>query len=275
MAELLADGKLTESEFEVAQTPIKELWAELPSGERQVWHYFTSAVMHLGSAGAAAYAASFAAYAVATSVATERSDEWESVLRSEEKALMELSATFDAADVMPRKVEDPFADSDEWIAAEGRQLIRALGAYDPKAVDVCLFYMCDYLAKTLGRHLREIPRWQIPGLWFDGWDAAEVDVQLNSRMRIRGWIVCVGNEKCWREPVEFDLRLYARSGRFQGYRFRFGDSRSRDEKAIIGLEMGMSRRIELNPFRITELAPQLPEPVGEWVDEIVRGKITD
>ena len=37
--------------------------------------------------------------------------------------------------------EDPFADSDEWIAAEARQLFRALSADDPKAVEVGLFYL--------------------------------------------------------------------------------------------------------------------------------------
>lgn len=57
--------------------------------------------------------------------------------------------------------EDPFIDSDEWIGAEGRQMLRALTAYDPKAVEVCLYYLGDYLAKTLGRHLRRLPRWDM------------------------------------------------------------------------------------------------------------------
>lgn len=49
--------------------------------------------------------------------------------------------------------DDPFADSDEWIAAEGRQLFRALSAYDPKAVEVCLCYLSDFLAKTFHLNL--------------------------------------------------------------------------------------------------------------------------
>src|SRR3954469_13165070 len=87
--------------------------------------------------------------------------------------------------------EDPFADSDEWIAAEGRQLFRALSAYDPKAVEVWLFYLSDFLAKTLRRHLRQLPRWQIQGLWFDGLDAPEVDAALPGKLRITAWLVCV------------------------------------------------------------------------------------
>ena len=67
----------------------------------------------------------------------------------------------------PPPLEDPFADSDEWIAAEGRQLFRALVGYDPKAVEVALFYLTDFLAKTLGRHLRAAGRWDIPTEHFE------------------------------------------------------------------------------------------------------------
>ena len=115
----------------------------------------------------------------------------------------------------------------------------------------------------------------MPGLWFDGFDAPELDVELPKKVQFRGWLVCVlghsDDGDCWREPVEFELRLCPRSGRFQGYRFRVGDSRPRQEKRVGGLEIGMSRRIDFEPFRIVNLEPQAPIPVGDWQDEFVRG----
>lgn len=172
--------------------------------------------------------------------------------------------------------EDPFADSDEWIAAEARQLFRALSAYDSKAVEVCLFYLSDYLAKILHQHLRRRPRWQIQGLWFDGLDALEMVPQPPDPLRLTAWLTCVAgagdNEDWWREPFEFELRLCPRSGQFRGYRFRVGDPRPRVEKKLIGLEFGMAQRIELQPFRIVDLPPRAPEPVGGWLEEIVRGE---
>ncbi|MBN9519802.1 hypothetical protein J0H58_14975 [bacterium] len=174
----------------------------------------------------------------------------------------------------PPPLEDPFADSDEWIAAEGRQLFRALVGYDPKAVEVALFYLTDFLAKTLGRHLRAAGRWDIPGLWFDGLDAPDVDADPPARLRIRAWLVCVArdNRDWWREPFEFDLRLCPRTGQFRGYRFRAGDHRPRADKELVGLEVGMSKRIEADPFRVVELQPVAPEPVGGWLEEVVRGE---
>jgi hypothetical protein len=174
--------------------------------------------------------------------------------------------------------EDPFADSDEWISAEGRQLFRALSADDPKAVEVCLFYLSHFLARTLAQHLRRLPRWDIQGLWFDGLEAPEVFAEQASKLRITAWLVCVasGNsgEDWWREPFEFVLQLCPRSGSFRGYRFRVGDHRPRDEKKVVGLEVGMSKRIELEPFRVVDLPYVAPRPVGNWLDEIVRGEFT-
>jgi hypothetical protein len=40
---------------------------------------------------------------------------------------------------------------------------------------------------------------------------------------------------------------------------------------VIGLEVGMSQRIELDPFRIVDLPPTVPNPVGGWLEEIHRG----
>ena len=171
--------------------------------------------------------------------------------------------------------EDPYAETNKWIAAQGRQLFRALSAFDPKAVEVCLFYLSNYLVKVLGGHLRRLHRWDIEGLWFDGLDAPELNVGPPWCLRINAWLVCVArqgeSEDWWREPFEFELRLCAQSGRFRGYRFRVGDHRPHAEKKVIGLEVGMSKRIQLDPFRIVVLPSVAPSPVGGWLEEIHRG----
>ena len=48
---------------------------------------------------------------------------------------------------------DFFAEHAEWLAAEVRQLFRANRARDPKATEVALFYLFDYVSKVLRRHL--------------------------------------------------------------------------------------------------------------------------
>src|SRR5262249_23385070 len=177
----------------------------------------------------------------------------------------------------PEAEEDPFKDSDEWIAAEARQLFRALCAYDSKAIEVCTCYLEDYLVKTFRRHLRGRPRWDIEGLWFDGLDALDFATGgASSGLRITAWLRCVAtrgdDEDWWREPFEFELRLDHRTGELQGYRFRVGDHRPRTDKMMVGLEIGMSKRIELEPFRIVDLLYEEPKPVGDWLEEIVRGQ---
>jgi hypothetical protein len=175
--------------------------------------------------------------------------------------------------------EDPFAESDEWIAAECRQLFRALTSYDAKAVEVCLFQFAHYLSLTLARHLRSLPRWDINGLWFDRLDGLELHSEAPSRLRMNGWLVCVQRkdeeaEDWWREPTGFDLQLFPNSGRFQGYRFRVGDQQPREEKMVIGLEVGIAKRIELEPFKVVDLPYRAPTPLGNWLDVIVRGQFT-
>ncbi len=71
-----------------------------------------------------------------------------------------------------RAEEDPFAEDDEWLAAEVRQLFRARRAGDAKAVEVALFYFEHYLTLTLRRHLRlRDPAWDGSRRWLDGLDA--------------------------------------------------------------------------------------------------------
>ena len=62
------------------------------------------------------------------------------------------------------------------------------------------------------------------------------------------------------------------TGRFLGYRINVGDHRPRQEKTLVGLEVGGRKRIELEPtFRIVDMTLPPPKPVGGWVLTVVRG----
>jgi hypothetical protein len=176
--------------------------------------------------------------------------------------------------------EDPFAESDEWIAAEVRQLFRAFSAFDPKAVEICQFYFYDYLAKTLGRHMRKVAPWDTKGFWQDGFNDTEWHIDVPVKVWLTGWLVCVLSadegsdraEEWWREPFQVEVRLDSMTGQFQGSRYCVGDRRPRQEKAIIGLEIGGEKRIELEPaFRIVDMKLPPPSPAGGWVMRVVRG----
>jgi hypothetical protein len=180
--------------------------------------------------------------------------------------------------------EDPFAESDEWIAAEVRQLFRAMSAFDPKAVEVCQFYLYDFLAKTVGRHMRKVVPWDTNGFWQDGFDDTELHISLPTGLHLTGWLVCVlrsgegrdWTEEWWREPFQIEVRLDPITGLFLGYRINVGDHRPRQEKAIVGLEFGGSKRIELEPnFRIVDMTLPPPTPVGGWVMSVVRGNFVE
>jgi hypothetical protein len=146
--------------------------------------------------------------------------------------------------------EDPFIESDEWIAAEARQLFRAQRANDAQAIEVCLFYFRDYLAKTLGRHLQTAPRWQADERWLDGLGAAAPIVVRPGHLLLRDtltWVATPGQnwlqrtlgnvervkERWYRDPFEFELELCPRTGAFQSYTFRFGDQRPLSAKELL------------------------------------------
>lgn len=131
--------------------------------------------------------------------------------------------------------DDPFADSDEWIAAQARQLFRALQAEDPKAVEVSLFYFQDFLVKTLGRHLRDDPRWDSSHWWLDGLvETAPPDAQPPGRLHLRSELMWATRDQAnwYTDPFEFELELYPRTGAFRRYTFRFGDHRPLTEKRV-------------------------------------------
>lgn len=138
------------------------------------------------------------------------------------------------ADEAIAEADDLFADSDEWIAAQVRQLFRALHAEDTKAVEVCLFYLRDFLVKILGAHLKKDPRWDSSGRWLEGLGVATPDVQPPHRLRLRDELTWVTRDQhqWYEEPFEFELELCPRTGAFRRYTFRFGDHRPLAEKGL-------------------------------------------
>jgi hypothetical protein len=122
--------------------------------------------------------------------------------------------------------KDPNVESDEWLAAEVRQLFRADRAGDAKAIEVALFYFQHYLTVTLRRHLRmRDPVWDGSRRWFDGLDA-EPEYPSPGCLRLRGEVCWVsGQEHSYFDPFDFEMELCPQTGAFRGYVFRFGDSR--------------------------------------------------
>jgi hypothetical protein len=138
-----------------------------------------------------------------------------------------------------RHSNDIFLQHGEWIAAQGRQLIRAHRAKDEKAIEVSWFYLADNLQKVLLRHLNlhvtepnssTSESFAGLGFWFDGIACRAPEIS-NGRVHVRSRIAWVINNEGWHyDPFEFELELCPKSGDFVSYVFRFGDSRPRSEK---------------------------------------------
>src|SRR5437879_3400205 len=109
-------------------------------------------------------------------------------------------------------------ESDEWLAAEVRQLFRAHRAGDAKAVEVALFYFEHYLTLTLRRHLRmRGPVWDGSQRWFDGF-SAEPEYPSPGRLRLRGEVCWVSGQEYWYyDPFDFEMEMCPRTGAFRGY----------------------------------------------------------
>jgi hypothetical protein len=138
--------------------------------------------------------------------------------------------------------DDPFADSDEWIAAQVRQLFRARQAEDAKAVEVAMFYLEHYLTLTLRRHLRgTAPRWDSSERWLDGLSEKKIEYPALGRLRIQAVLTWVAGQQLWYDdPFEFEIGLRPRAGAFGGYVFRFGDRLPLSAK-------GMGRTVSVPP----------------------------
>jgi hypothetical protein len=132
--------------------------------------------------------------------------------------------------------KDLFSESDDWIAAETRQLFRAFQAKDLKAIEMSSFYFQDFLVKTLARHLRKDPHWDSNGRWLDGLGGdITQEIQPPTFFRIRSDMIWATkpNQDCWyREPFEFEIELWPMSGALSRYIFRFGDHRPLVEKEL-------------------------------------------
>jgi hypothetical protein len=151
----------------------------------------------------------------------------------------------------PEVVGDSFDDSDEWLAAEVRQLFRAYRAHDTKAIKVALFYLEHFLTLTLRQHLRlQDPMWDGSRRWFDGLKA-EPEYPSRGRLRLRGEVCWISGQECWYfDPFDFEMELCPRTGAFRRYVIRFGDHRRLAAKARGSALSGL--------------------PVGSWAHEIER-----
>lgn len=134
----------------------------------------------------------------------------------------------------PDVEHDVFAGHAEWMAAEVRQLFRANQARDTRATEVALFYLFHYVSKVLRRHLSQHDRAWDSSLrpldfashrWFDG-ISAEPEYPAPGCLRLRGTICWVIGQEQWHyDPLDFQIELCPKTGVFQKYVFRFGDSR--------------------------------------------------
>lgn len=159
-----------------------------------------------------------------------------------------------AKDTAPRNaVDDLFAESDEWLAAEVRQLFRARRAGDAKAVEVALFYFEHYLTLTVRRQLRfQDEVWDGSRRWFDGL-SAEPEYPAPGRLRLRGEVCWVAGQEYWYyDPFDFEMELCPKTGAFRSYVVRFGDSRPLSAKISGSAASGV--------------------PVGGWAFTIERRK---
>lgn len=152
---------------------------------------------------------------------------------------------------MDTEQDDPFAESDEWLAAEVRQLIRAQQANDAKAVEVAMFYLDHYLTLTVRRQLqRRDPEWDGGRRWFDGLEA-EPEYPAAGRVRLRGEVCWVSGQEHWYyEPFDFAMELCPETGAFRRYEVRFADHRPLSSKTHGSARAGV--------------------PVGDWAYIIER-----
>jgi hypothetical protein len=121
---------------------------------------------------------------------------------------------------------DPFAESDEWIAAQVRQLFRARRAEDAKAVEVELEYLDHYFTLTVRRLLqRQDPAWDGRRRCFDGLNVRP-EYPSPGVLRLRGevcWMIDSG--ACYFDPFDSEIELCPRTGRLVRYTVHFGDHR--------------------------------------------------
>jgi hypothetical protein len=127
--------------------------------------------------------------------------------------------------------DEQLDESDDWLAAELRQIFRAYDAKDSKAIKVAMFYFDHYLTITVRRGLyRKYPIWNGGWRCFDG-IVAKPEFPTRAAIRLRGE-VCIlnGDMTFYYEPLDFEMELFPETGEFHRYVFRFGDHRPLEEK---------------------------------------------
>lgn len=120
-AERLADGLLTEAEFEEILQPVVGLWVELPDATTNQWepgHYMTGATRHLGTADGARYAASYVARGLACLTGHRESPAWFAACRAEGAAQCELVRDLFGSPSVPFHF-DPL-----WLNGEGQAAVQ-------------------------------------------------------------------------------------------------------------------------------------------------------
>jgi hypothetical protein len=131
-------------------------------------------------------------------------------------------------------IDDVFVSFAEEIAAQARQLLRAIQAEDPKAVEVTLHYFRSFLMQVLARHLRDAPRWDASGRWLDGLGDSTPEFPAIGRLKLRDELIWATRDQIhwYQEPFEFELQLSPETGEFRWYTFRFADNRLLAEKVF-------------------------------------------
>ena len=146
-AERLADGLLSQAEFETALQSLVPLWVDLPNYREDRWlvsHYMTAAVYHLGTAGGASYAASYAARGLACLAGADGSAGWLVTVQTEETAQCSL-----LRDLFGNP-SHPFRFDPVWLAEEGKPCVDLAGTI----YHGCRFELLPSLADTLNDRAR-------------------------------------------------------------------------------------------------------------------------
>ena len=158
-------------------------------------------------------------------------------------------------DLLEADGHQSFIESEEWIAAEARQLFRARQAGDARAVKETLTHFENFLTWVLACHLRDQdPVWDIEERWIDDLGRPVVEYPAPGLLLMRGraaWVV--GQEHYYYDPVEFELELCPQTGAFRTYVFRFGDHCPLSEKVC-------DREIAF-------------PPIGGWAFEVRRQRV--
>ena len=146
------------------------------------------------------------------------------------------------------RAEASLANHEAYVAAQVRNLFRAIEADDATGVNESLDRIGSYLENWLFlRLLDTAQRWHAGVWWIDGISTRPAEVILPNRFRMHGYAYMqltyqheqnppppqVGKYDCALcEPFEFEFELFPTTGKAARYRLRFGDDRPLAEKQL-------------------------------------------